>query len=113
KMPSWLQGSDMQSYQQAQRNFLNAVLRRESGAVISPSEFAEGRKQYFPQPGDKPAVIAQKKANRDLVMKNFIKSSGNAYTPYQETDAGIGGFSGVSDFSQMSDEELIKIASMK
>lgn len=85
-MPSFLQGENMQSYQQAQRNFLNAVLRRESGAVISPSEFKEGRQQYFPQPGDKEAVLAQKKANRDLVMKNFIKSAGTAYVPYEETD---------------------------
>lgn len=83
---NWLKSEDMQSYEQAQSNFLNAVLRRESGAVISPSEFAEGRRQYFPQPGDKPAVIAQKKANRDLVMKNFVKAAGRAYVPYEQTD---------------------------
>ena len=81
---NFMKSEDMQSYQQAQRNFLNAVLRRESGAVISPSEFKEGRQQYFPQPGDKPAVIAQKKANRDLVKKNFISAAGNAYRPYEE-----------------------------
>lgn len=81
---NFMKSEDMQSYQQAQRNFLNAVLRRESGAVISPSEFKEGRQQYFPQPGDKPAVLAQKKANRDLVKKNFISAAGNAYRPYEE-----------------------------
>lgn len=84
---NFLKSEDMQSYQQAQRNFLNAILRRESGAVISPSEFKEGRQQYFPQPGDKPAVLAQKKANRDLVMQNFVKSSGKAFVPY----AGVSG----------------------
>jgi hypothetical protein len=83
---NFLKSGKMQSYQQAQKNFLNAVLRRESGAVISPSEFQNGREQYFPQPGDKPEVIAQKKANRDLVMRNFIKASGNAYVPYEQTD---------------------------
>ena len=51
---------EQQQIEQAQRNFINAVLRRESGAVISPEEFDNARKQYFPQPGDEPASIAQK-----------------------------------------------------
>lgn len=50
--------------EQAQRDFINAVLRRESGAAISPSEFENARKQYFPQPGDSPAVLKQKADNR-------------------------------------------------
>lgn len=86
--PNFMKSSQFQSKAQAERNFLNAVLRRESGAVISPSEFSEGRQQYFPQPGDSPEVLSQKKANRDLVMKNFIKSSRSAYVPYEETDTG-------------------------
>lgn len=85
---NFMKSEDMQSYQQAQKNFLTAVLRRESGAVISPSEFKEGRSQYFPQPGDKPAVLAQKKANRDLVMQNFVKAAGSAYIPYQGAQPG-------------------------
>lgn len=74
---------DFQSLDQAERNFVNAVLRRESGAAISPSEFDSARKQYFPQPGDTPQVVAQKKANRDLVVQGFISGAGGAYTPIQ------------------------------
>jgi len=37
-------------FEQAKKNFVNAVLRLESGAVISPSEFTNADKQYFPQP---------------------------------------------------------------
>lgn len=70
-----------QSLEQAMRNFLNATLRRESGAVISPTEFAEGFRQYFPQPGDKPGVVEQKRKNRLLVTQGMIKGSGSAYTP--------------------------------
>lgn len=66
---------------QAERNFLNAVLRRESGAVISPSEFAEGARQYFPRPGDDAKTLEQKKANREAQVKTFIKASGPAYEP--------------------------------
>lgn len=101
-LPDWLnnaKSSEMQSYMQAKKNFLNAVLRRESGAVISEAEFKNGDRQYFPQYGDKPPVLAQKKANRDLVMKNFIKAAGNAYTPYQETDTGAGGGTGAAFYS--------------
>ncbi|MBX3610397.1 MAG: hypothetical protein KF871_10935 [Hydrogenophaga sp.] len=53
-----------QRLEQAQRDFINAVLRRESGAVIADSEFANAALQYFPQPGDSPEVIAQKRLNR-------------------------------------------------
>lgn len=56
---------EQQQIEQAQRDFVNAVLRRESGAAISAPEFANATKQYFPQPGDSPQVIAQKKRNRE------------------------------------------------
>lgn len=54
-----------QRLEQAQRDFINAVLRRESGAVIADSEFANAAQQYFTQPGDAPAVIEQKRKNRE------------------------------------------------
>lgn len=66
----------MQKFNQAKRNFVNAVLRNESGAVISPSEFDNADKQYFPQPGDTPEVLAQKAKNRDLVTSNMFASAG-------------------------------------
>jgi hypothetical protein len=44
----------------ARRGFIAAVLRQESGAAISDSEFASYNKLYFPQQGDKPTVIANK-----------------------------------------------------
>jgi hypothetical protein len=60
-----------QQAEQAQRDFINAALRRESGAVISPSEFSNGQKQYFPQPGDSDAVLKQKRANRQLAIRGL------------------------------------------
>lgn len=87
--PNFLKSGDFQAYEQAQRNYLNAVLRRESGAVISPSEFIEGKKQYFPQPGDNKQVLEQKRQNRELVEMNFKASAGNAYAPYEATDPNL------------------------
>lgn len=67
-----LQPADRQRLDQAKRDFLNAVLRRESGAVIADTEFNNGDKQYFPQPGDSEAVIAQKKRNREVAMRGIL-----------------------------------------
>ncbi|WP_133116171.1 hypothetical protein [Mesorhizobium wenxiniae] len=67
---------DAQKFKQAQRDFINAVLRRESGAVISPEEFENAKQQYFPQPGDGPEVIAQKRKNRDTTITGLKISGG-------------------------------------
>jgi len=69
---------ESQRAEQAQRDFINAVLRQESGASIASSEFDNARKQYFPQPGDTPAVIAQKAQNRQLVIAGLEKNAGAA-----------------------------------
>jgi hypothetical protein len=61
-----------QQLDQAQRNFINATLRRESGASISPGEFENARIQYFPQVGDSPEVIAQKELNRQDAIKGVL-----------------------------------------
>jgi hypothetical protein len=67
-----------QKAEQAQRDFINAILRQESGAVISDSEFDNARKQYFPQPGDSKGVIAQKKRNRQTAINGLRNMAGPA-----------------------------------
>lgn len=73
-----LVSNDYQLGEQAQRDFVNAILRRESGAVISPSEFENARKQYFPQYGDGKDVIAQKAKNREIAMQGILGAAGAA-----------------------------------
>lgn len=60
-----------QQLDQAKRDFINATLRRESGAAIGQSEFDNAEKQYFPQIGDSPAVIAQKARNRSIAVRGM------------------------------------------
>ena len=84
KLPSYFQSDDYQAYDQASRNFINSVLRRESGAVISPSEFDNAYKQYLPRAGDSAQTLKQKKANRDVVQASFKKSAGSAYSSVDE-----------------------------
>ena len=71
-----LMSSEQQRVNQAQRDFVNAVLRQESGAVISDQEFANAKQQYFPAPGDSKAVLDQKRANRQLAIQGFARMSG-------------------------------------
>jgi len=73
-----------QRLEQGKRNYINAILRRESGAVISPEEFANADKQYFPQPGDSPAVIAQKRANREIAIEGVMGSAGPGFKVPEE-----------------------------
>jgi hypothetical protein len=65
-------GEGNQKLQQAKRDFINATLRRESGAAIAESEFSNAEKQYFAQIGDSPAVIAQKKRNREVATRGIL-----------------------------------------
>jgi len=73
---NFLRSEDAQKYDQAKRNFINAQLRRESGAVISPPEFENAEQQYFPQPGDGKEVIEQKRKNRDDAIRGLEIGSG-------------------------------------
>lgn len=61
-----------QMLDQAKRDFTNAVLRRESGAAIAPSEFDSADKQYFPQYGDSKKVIEQKARARQIAIQGIL-----------------------------------------
>jgi hypothetical protein len=78
-VPEGFRTQDRQRFEQAKRNFVNAILREESGAVISDAEFDNAEKQYFPEPGNKPEVIAQKAQNRATKIATFEQSSGGAF----------------------------------
>ena len=69
---------ETQQVAQAMRNFVTAVLRKESGASISKSEFDTAYQQYFPQPGDDPQTIAQKAITRETAIKGLKNGAGSA-----------------------------------
>lgn len=78
---NWTQSEGQQRVDQAQRDFVNAVLRRESGAAISQGEFRNAAKQYFPQPGDDQATLAQKAANRRTAIEGMKAEFGEQSLP--------------------------------
>lgn len=79
--PSALQSPEMQQFAQATQNFVNAQLRRESGAAISPTEIDNAIKQYIPSPGDSAATLKLKEQNRLLNQRNLINEASTAYQP--------------------------------
>lgn len=71
-LANFTQSAEQQQVEQAQRDFINAVLRRESGAAIADSEFSNANKQYFIQPGDSAEVQAQKRRNREIATAGIL-----------------------------------------
>lgn len=108
--PERLRSEESKLMEQAKRNFLNAVLRRESGSAISPSEFESGNAQYFPSPGDTPAVLAQKERNRNVALAGMMAEGSRAMPrlerelPQQQLQVGrqmnVTGGGGLADLIQ-------------
>ncbi|WP_160321751.1 hypothetical protein [Bradyrhizobium pachyrhizi] len=76
---NYLQSADYQKYKTAASAFITAMLRQESGAAISKSEFERYEKEMFPQPGDAPAVVQQKAAMRKAAIQQMQHSAGPGY----------------------------------
>lgn len=77
--PNLVRNDKAVQQEQAERNFINAVLRRESGAAISPAEFESAEQQYFPRVGDGPDTLKQKEANRKQILENMRKEAGKTW----------------------------------
>jgi hypothetical protein len=60
----WKLTAPEQRLLQAQRDWVRAKLRKESGAVIGPEEMAAEIRTYFPQPFEDKETAAQKKKAR-------------------------------------------------
>lgn len=89
---NWMASAPGQQYVNAGKNFVAAVLRKESGATITDSEWASGTQLYVPMPGDNKAVLEQKKENRRLAISGMKTVAGPGGSKINE--AGRGGVSG-------------------
>lgn len=79
--PEMLKSPEYKTYEQAARNWVGALLRKESGAAISNSEYDQGLKQYFPLPGDNQEIQDQKAMRRQQALGGMISA---LPTPYQK-----------------------------
>ena len=78
---NWALDPQTRQVEQAQRDFINAVLRQESGAAIGKEEYESAARQYFPEPNDPPEVVAQKRAAREMQIRGFTRQAGPAGAP--------------------------------
>lgn len=69
-------GADRQRADQAEREFIAAILRYDSGAAIPPEEFVTTGQIYFPRPGDTPETLAQKAEARRVAIQGLKAASG-------------------------------------
>ena len=67
-----------QQYRQAQEDWVTAVMRPESGAVIGPDEMQAKIVTFFPQIGDSPEVIEQKRLAREESERGLKIMAGRA-----------------------------------
>jgi hypothetical protein len=79
------QNQEDKAYEQAQREFIASVLRKETGAAVTEKEFEDYSSIYFPRPGDGDEVKAQKSAARERAVGNLIQMAGGAYDPARAT----------------------------
>ena len=105
-LPSAMGGPNaaQQATDQARRNFVTAILRKESGAAISPSEFANEAQKYFPQPGDSDSVIRQKQNARETAIKALEIQAGpgaNAIRQMPTPKLDVGGAKRVINFNDL------------
>lgn len=88
-MPELTKSEPLKLQEQAERNFVNAILRRESGAAISDSEFDSAEKQYFPRVGDSKRVLEQKELNRKIALAGLKAAAGPAWNQVNQMNAQI------------------------
>jgi len=63
---------------QATKSFLNALLRKESGAAITQEDYEQVGPEYIPQLFDSPEVLAEKNAARQRAIDGIRLEAGRA-----------------------------------
>lgn len=72
------QDADYQVADRAAREFLAAILRKDTGAAITNEEFRMYGPMYLPMPGDKPELIKAKRRAREEILKAMEMGLGDA-----------------------------------
>jgi hypothetical protein len=76
-------------YQRAERSgreFLAVILRKDTGAAVTPDEFATYGPMYLPQPGDDPQTLADKRVARERALGAIKLGLGTATPLADEVD---------------------------
>lgn len=79
RLPEVARSSGAKTQLNAEKLFLQGVLRLDTGATITPQEVDEYAPTYFPRENDPPELVAQKKRNRDIAVQTTIGEAGRGY----------------------------------
>jgi hypothetical protein len=74
--PNFMRSPNGQQYRQSAKQWIQSVLRDESGAAIGVDEEASYFETYFRQPGDSAPVIRQKREARDAAEDAMAEKAG-------------------------------------
>ena len=87
---SYLHGDQYRSYLSGARQWISALLRKDSGATITPDEFNREFATYFPQNGDGPKVVRDKMQARTEAQQR-MSAEGMRGTVQLQQQLGRGG----------------------
>ena len=83
--PERFKSSERKNYEAAQKDFIGAVLRKESGASISDEEFQREAEKFFPLAGDDQENIQFKQLLRKQAINNLKTSANIRYVKDNQT----------------------------
>lgn len=80
-LPDWnvTNSAEWQQYSRNAREGIAAILRKDTGAAVSDTEWQWYFPMYYPQPGDSAQVVKDKQAARISVARGLRGSSGHAF----------------------------------
>lgn len=83
---NYLTSDDFQKADQAGKDFLAVILRKDSGGAITKEEMASYGSIYLPRPGDSAATLAAKKASRETALRAIQIGLGGVANQQQQQD---------------------------
>lgn len=92
-LPKWMGGvrdPKEQTLAVAKTSFIASVLRKESGAAVTPEEFEQYSRIYFPAPGDDKQTLENKRVLRQNFIDTEKMTAGGAWKdplPLQDVNA--------------------------
>ena len=78
-IPDSRKSDSRRQFNQAENNFINAQLRRESGAAIADDEYTRARATYIPVKRDDAVTLANKARARAVVIQGLTNEAGGAF----------------------------------
>jgi len=73
--PNLLKSEEQQLLEQNQKDFIAWILRKDTWAAVTDTEFEYYSKIYLPQPWDKDRTIRLKQVKRDLLIKALLNTA--------------------------------------